>query len=215
MLSNALSANSPHGSRLQLFRLSNERREPLRVKIEIGGRFMLEDRSEHGGTAIDASIKALGIRSDAVVRIGERVVGYFDTIGRIEGTVERLAQDGFVVELATTLRKRDKLAAQLIWLANRDQLGLPEDRRHDRIVPRDPRIMVRNLSNGLAPTIAGHVIDVSLSGARVSVSGEFQKGDDLMLGTTPARVVRVFDGGVAVEFRAPVPEKMFSPAIRL
>jgi len=36
-----------------------------------------------------------------------------------------------------------------------------------------------------------------------------------MLGTTPARVVRVFDGGVAVEFRAPVPEKMFSPAIRL
>ncbi|MCA3607426.1 MAG: PilZ domain-containing protein [Methylobacterium sp.] len=215
MLSNALSANNPQASQLQLFRLSSERRVPLRVKIEIGGRFMLEDRSEHGGTAINASIKALGIRSDAVVRIGERVVGYFDTIGRIEGSVERLAEDGFVVELATTLRKRDKLAAQLIWLANREQLGLPEDRRHDRIVPRDPRIMVRNLSNGLAPTITGHVIDISLSGARVSVPGEFQKGDDLLLGTTPARVVRAFDGGVAVEFRAPVPEKMFSPGIRL
>ena len=153
--------------------------------------------------------------TEGTLRIGERVVGYFDTIGRIEGNIERLTPEGFVVELATTLRKRDKLAAQLIWLANRDQLSLPEDRRHDRIVPRDPRLMVRNLSNGLAPTIAGHVIDVSLSGARVSVPGEFQKGDDLMLGTTPARVVRVFDGGVAVEFRAPVPEKMFSPAIRL
>jgi len=123
MLSNALSANNPQGSQLQLFRLSSERRVPLRVKIEIGGRFMLEDRSEHGGTATDASIKALGIRSDAVVRIGERVVGYFDTIGRIEGTVERLTPEGFVVELATTLRKRDKLAAQLIWLAR-----IPEGR---------------------------------------------------------------------------------------
>lgn len=215
MLSNALSANSPQAARFRLFRLSDERRAPPRVKIEVGGRFMLEDRSEHGGTAMDASIKALGIRSDADVRIGERVIGYFDTIGRIEGTIERVTDGGFVVELATTLRKRDRLAAQLIWLANRSQLNLPEDRRHDRIVPRDPRIMVRNLSNAMAPTVPGHVIDVSRSGASVSVRGMINKGDELMLGTTPARVVRLFDGGVAVEFRASVPERMFSPDIRL
>ncbi len=215
MLSNALSANSPQGAQFRLFRLSGDRRAPPRVKIEIGGRFMLEDRTEHGGTVLEASIKALSIRSDADVRIGERLVGYFDTIGRIEGTIERVTEGGFVVELATTLRKRDKLAAQLIWLANREVLNLPEDRRHDRIVPRDPRIMVRNLSNSLAPTVAGHIIDVSLSGASVSVRGEFKRGDELMLGTTPARVVRVFDGGVAAEFRAPVPDKMFSPDIHL
>ncbi len=176
---------------------------------------MLEDRTEHGGTAIDATIRTLGIRSDANVRIGERIVGYFDTLGRIEGTVERITDQGFSLDLATTLRKRDKLAAQLIWLANRSVLNLPEDRRHDRIVPRDPRITVRNLSNLTAPEISGHIIDVSLSGASVSVRGSFNRGDEIMLGSTPARVVRVFDNGVAAEFRAPVPEKMFSPSIRL
>ena len=40
--------------------------------------------------------------------------------------------------IGATARKRDKLAAQLTWLANRDILNLPEDRRHDRIVPRNP-----------------------------------------------------------------------------
>ena len=40
--------------------------------------------------------------------------------------------------ISATPRKRDKLAAQLTWLANRHILGLPEDRRHGRIAPRNP-----------------------------------------------------------------------------
>lgn len=215
MHSTGLSANSQAGTHVRLFKLALDRRAPPRVKIAIGGRFMLEDRSEHGGTAVDASIKAIAIRSDATVRLGERVVGYFDTIGRVEGTVERLTEDGFALDLATTLRKRDKLASQLIWLANRDILNLPEDRRHDRVVPRDPRVQVRNLSDLSRPAIAGHIIDISPGGAGVSVAGAFGKGDEIMLGTTPARVVRAFDGGIAVEFRAPIPDAMFSPDIQL
>jgi hypothetical protein len=215
MLSTGLSANSPKGAHFRLFRLSTERRTPPRVPIAVGGRFMLEDRTEHGGTAVDASIRAISVRTDAVARVGERVVGYFDTIGRIEGQIERLNPDGFMLELATTLRKRDKLAAQLTWLANRAVLNLPEDRRHDRVVPRDPRVTVKNLSDVSQSAMAGHLIDLSQGGAGVSVNGSFQKGDELILGTTPARVVRVFDGGVAVEFRAPIPDVMFSPEIRL
>ena len=34
--------------------------------------------------------------------------------------------------ISATPRKRDKLAAQLTWLANRHILNLPEDRRHGR-----------------------------------------------------------------------------------
>lgn len=215
MLSTGLSANSQAGTHIRLFKLSLDRRAAPRVKIAIGGRFMLEDRSEHGGTAINASIKAIAIRSDANVRLGERVVGYFDTIGRLEGTIEHLNDDGFTLELATTLRKRDKLASQLIWLANRDILNLPEDRRHDRVVPRDPRVQVKNLSDLGREPVGGHIIDISLGGAGVSIAGAFKKGDEIMLGTTPARVVRAFDGGIAVEFRAPIPEAMFSPDLQL
>lgn len=200
----------------KLFRMSAERRQTPRVTLAIGGRVMLEDRSEHPATAQDASLKAMTIESEIDPRLGERVVGYFYTIGRIEGTVSRLTEKGFVLDITTTLVKREKLAGQLTWLANRDMLNLPEDRRHDRIVPRDPRILVRQMSNPSGAELPGHLIDVSRSGAAASVRGAtFKKGDEVMLGTTPARVVRAFDGGIAVEFYGQVPEHMFSEGIRL
>jgi hypothetical protein len=198
----------------RLFRLSAERRVAPRVRISIGGRFMLENRTEYGGTASEASLQALVVEADCTPRIGERVVGYFYSIGRVEGQVVRLMPGGFVIEMVTTLVKRDKLANQLTWLANREILNLPEDRRHDRVVPRDPRIAVTNLASPAAPMQA-HLIDVSRSGAAVAVRGDFTRGDEIMLGTTPARVVRAFEGGIAVEFHGSVPDAMFDVDIRL
>lgn len=210
----ALTKNLADAPTQRIYRLTPEKRQVPRVHISIGGRFMLENRSEHGGTACEASIQALSIESDATCRLGERIVGYFYTIGRIEGRVVRLTERGFVMEIVTTALKRDRLANQLTWLANRDILNLPEDRRHDRIVPRDPRVEVRNVSEAGA-SVVGHIIDVSRSGAAVSVKGDFKVGDELLLGTTPAFVVRAFDGGIATEFLASVPDAMFSVAIRL
>jgi hypothetical protein len=116
----------------------------------------------------------------------------------------------------TTPLQRDRLAGQLTWLANRDMLNLPEDRRHDRIVPRDPRVSVRQLSNPAGSELVGILIDVSRGGAAASVKGgTFKKGEEILLGTTPARVVRAFEGGIAVEFYGQVPETMFSENIKL
>lgn len=198
----------------KLFRLSPEQRVVPRVPISIGGRFMREDRSEHGGTAIAASITALTIEAEVKCRLGERIVGYFYTIGRVEGRVAESADGSFTIDMATTPMKRDRLASQLTWLANRDILNLPEDRRHDRVVPRDPRIMVENRTRGGEPAL-GHLIDVSRSGAAVSIKGEFALGDDVVLGTTPAKVVRAFSGGIAIEFHGSVPDAMFDVDIRL
>lgn len=198
----------------KLFRLSPEQRQVPRVPISIGGRFMLEDRSEHGGTATEASIAALTIEAETKARMGERVVGYFYTIGRVEGRITQLTPTGFTIDMATTVMKRDRLASQLTWLANRDILNLPEDRRHDRVVPRDPRITVENKTRG-GEALLGHLIDVSRSGAAVSIKGEFQLGDDVVLGTTPAKVVRAFSGGIAIEFYGSVPDAMFDVDIRL
>jgi hypothetical protein len=55
--------------------------------------------------------------------------------------------------------------AQLTWLANRDILNLPEDRRHDRIVPRNP-IAILTLEDGSKMTC--RIIDMSLSGAAIA-----------------------------------------------
>jgi hypothetical protein len=214
-MSLAIRKTSPEFATQRIFRLSPEKRAIQRVRISIGGRFMLEDRSEHGGTAVEASVQAMAIDCDARPNVGERVIAYFYTIGRVEGKVVRLTDQGFVLDIATTVMKRDRLANQLTWLANRDILNLPEDRRHDRIVPRDPRIDVRNLTNPFPAAVQGHLIDVSRSGAAVSIKGPFVKDDEIMLGTTPARVVRAFDGGIAIEFHGPVPDAMFDVDIRL
>lgn len=199
----------------RLFRMTAEQRMVPRVKIAIGGRFMREDRSEYGCTTIDASLQAITIETEIKCRPGERVIGYFYTIGRVEGKAARQTDNGFVMEITTTPIKRDRLANQLTWLANRELLNLPEDRRHDRVVPRDPRIAVRNLTNASEPETSGHLIDISRSGAAVSIRGAFARGDEIMLGTTPARVVRAFDGGIAVEFHGSVPDAMFDVDIRL
>jgi hypothetical protein len=198
----------------KLFRMSAERRIAPRVSISIGGRFMREDRLEYGGTALEASLQSLVIEAECKPRTGERIIGYFFSIGRVEGHVVRLTDTGFVLDMATTVLKRDKLASQLTWLANRDILNLPEDRRHDRVVPRNPRIEVTNLASAAQP-ISGHLIDVSRSGAAVSIRGRFEHGDEIMLGTTPARVVRAFDGGIAVEFHGPMPDAMFDVDMQL
>lgn len=198
----------------RLFRLSPEKRVAPRVSINVDGRLMLNDRSEHRAVTIDASLKAMALRTDARAEAGERVVGYFDTLGRLEGIVERPTHNGLVIELNTTIGKRDRLAAQLIWLANRDMLNLPDDRRHDRIVPNDPQVNVWRSAGSQEP-IPGQLFDLSHSGAGIAIIGTFKPAEELIIGSTRARVVRVFDRGIAVEFRVPIPDKLFNPDIRL
>jgi hypothetical protein len=99
--------------------------------------------------------------------------------------------------VGATARKRDKIAAQLTWLANRHILGLPEDRRHGRINPRIPtgRLI---LPNGI--NITCRVIDISQSGAAISTDERPDIGTPITIGRTPGRVVRHLDNGIAIEF---------------
>ena len=99
--------------------------------------------------------------------------------------------------IAATTRKRDKLAAQLTWLANRHILGLPEDRRHGRMAPRKP-IARLILPNGL--NVSCRIIDISQSGAGIATDQRPQLGSLVTLGTVPGRVVRHLEEGFAIEF---------------
>ncbi len=118
--------------------LSEERRRFQRVRVNLLGRYMLADRREFPCQVVDMSPGGMALIAPVNGKAGERVIAYIDHVGRLEGTIVRQFQNGFAMTIAATPRKRDKLAAQLTWLANRHVLGLPEDRRHGRVVPRDP-----------------------------------------------------------------------------
>ena len=133
-------------------------------------------------------------------KIGERVIAYIDHIGRLEGQTLSLPKRGcFIMSITATERKREKLAAQLTWIANRHELGLPEDRRHDRLTPRRTLNEI-TLEDGRK--IMCRLLDLSLSGAAVDMNDRLPIGTPVRLGSLRGRVVRHFADGIAIEFAA-------------
>lgn len=174
-----------------------ERQSFQRVEVTIYGRYMLADRSEFPCRVVEMSPGDLDMNGEKVGQPGERVVAYLDHIGRVEGRILHTMDDGFSMTVVASERKRDKLAAQLTWLANRHELDLPEDRRHERVVPRNPISTLRLPDDQQYQCRIG---DLSLSGAALQVEVKPEIGTPVFLGAVRGRVVRHFEDGVAIEF---------------
>src|SRR3984957_20903724 len=181
--------------RPQLRAMSEDRRRFQRVSVNLTGRYMLADRREFACQVVNMSPGGIALIAPGAGQPGERVIAYVDHLGRLEGHVARIFQNGFAMTIAATTRKRDKLAAQLTWLANRHILGLPEDRRHGRIAH-------RNLAGHPAPrggvSIGCRIIDLSQSGAGIASDERPAIGALVALGKVQARVVRHLEDGFAV-----------------
>ena len=168
-----------------------------RVKVSVLGRYMLADRREFPCQVLQMSPGDAAVIAPVAGDVGEKVIAYLDHIGRVEGTVRSAMDGGFEMDLSASPRKRDRMAAQLTWLANKDILNLPEDRRHERVVP-DIRHSSVVLDDGRRYNCK--IIDISLSGAAVELAVRPAMGTPLTLGRMRARVIRHFADGVAVEF---------------
>lgn len=189
-----------------------ERRRHARVKLALLGRYMLEDRREYPCQTIDISVGGLSLTAPVRGALGERVVAYFDGLGRVEGAILRHIDFGFVMTANMPASKREKLVNQLTWLANRKTLGLPEDRRHERIVPNVVNTTLRFADGSTAPA---RIVDISVSGAAVSCTSLAPMGAMLHIGRRPARVVRVFEHGLALEFALPLSFDVFDENVIL
>ncbi len=192
-----LSDDIPAPVTAAVLRSRAEEQQFQRVKVSILGRYMLADRREFPCQVLSMSPGDAIVIAPVAGIVGERVIVYLDHLGRIEGTVLEQVDGGFLMSIAASPRKRDKMAAQLTWLANKDILNLPEDRRHERVVP-DIRHSTVVLDDGRRYNCK--IIDISLSGAAVELDVRPAMGTPITLGRMRARVVRHFQNGVAVEF---------------
>ena len=174
---------------------AQERRRHQRVRVNLLGRYMLADRTEYPCQVVNMSPG--GMAAPVCGNVGDRVIAYVDHLGRLEGKIARMLQNGFAMTISATPRKRDKLAAQLTWLANRSILNLPEDRRHGRFVPKvvAARLVLPNGTN-----IGIRIIDLSPSGAGIATPYRPEVGSLVTLGKIPGRVVRHLEEGFAMEF---------------
>ncbi|MDJ0933656.1 PilZ domain-containing protein [Breoghania sp.] len=173
-----------------------DKRRFQRVKVSLLGRFMLENKCEYPYQVINMSPSGAAVVAPVTTGEGERIIA---DIGRIEGNVVRTFEGGFAMTVNATPRKRDKLANQLTWLANRHELNLPEDCRHERFAPEESVSRI-TLADGREYTC--RVIDVSLSGAALATTVKPTIGTPITLGKMRARVVRHTEEGIAVEFAA-------------
>jgi hypothetical protein len=178
-------------------RASVEKSRFQRVKVSVLGRYMLADRREFPCQVLEMSPGDAVVIAPVTGTLGERVIIYLDHIGRVEGTLIDQVDGGFLIDISASPRKRDKMAALLTWLANKDVLNLPEDRRHERVVP-DNRHSTLVLDDGRRYNCK--IMDISLSGAAVELDVRPAMGTPVTLGRMRARVIRHFHNGVAVEF---------------
>lgn len=169
------------------------------VKVSLLGRYMLPSKREFPCQTTAMSPGDVVLVGPVVGAVADPVIAYIDHIGRLEGRIQAVFDGGFAMSIEATLRKRDKLADQLTWLANRHALNLPEDRRHERTAPRT------NVSQIALPdgrSYSCRILDLSLSGAAISMNVTPAIGTPVALGRLRGRIVRHFEGGIAIEFAA-------------
>ncbi len=167
------------------------------VEVTLFGRFMRQDKQEYPCQIQSMSSGSATLITPNIGDTGERIIAYIDHLGRIEGKILRVFQGGFAMSVNATPHKRDKLAAKITWIANRHELSLPEDRRHERIEPTRSITSIK-LEDGRTYDV--RIIDLSLSGAAMQMEVRPAIGTLMWLGNMRGRIIRHFDDGVAIEF---------------
>jgi hypothetical protein len=180
-----------------LTRIVADRRRHKRVAVTLLGRYMRQNKQEYPCKLVDVSAGGAALMSPVMPDIGERIVASFDHIGMLDGEVVREIDGGFAIKIIATKHKREKLVAQITWLVNRGEIDTNEERRHERITPRNG-IVALQLAEDISLTC--RVLDISISGASVATPARPMIGSEVTLGRLRARVVRHHAEGFGVQF---------------
>jgi PilZ domain len=173
--------------------LRRHRRLPLRIE----GRYMRADHSEHACTTTDMSVGGARVVSDAAVETGERIVVYFEHLGGLEGIVARPCAAGFAIHFRVSEHKKEKLAAQIMWLVNRDAFPDELGRTHERVGAVGRRTTLQ-LDEGVVIDV--ELLDLSASGASLGTTARPALGEDVFIGKVRAVVRRHHDKGIGLQF---------------
>lgn len=180
-------------------RITPDRRRYKRFAVPLLGRFMRANKQEYPCKLNDVSLGGVSLMSPVPVELEERIVAYFDHLGGLEGRVVRQFDGGFAMTLSATQHKREKLAAQIMWLINRHEIKGAEERRHDRVqVANAMQLSALRLPEDIV--IQTKVLDVSLSGASLATEARPPIGAEVQLGKLRARVARHHEQGIGVQF---------------
>ncbi|MET3925372.1 PilZ domain-containing protein [Devosia sp. 2618] len=134
--------------------------------------------------------------------VGAKWLGSFPEIGILRGNVIRV--DGprtAVLQIIIGTEGRRRLATTIRWLVRRDRGLSKELRRAPRVAPRQPHTQVSIGQQGQDQAI---LLDISATGAKITSELQLELGTEILVGSIPARVVRVEKRAFGVEFLEPL-----------
>ena len=173
-----------------------DKRRHRRVELILKARFMLPDQSEHDASLLNISAGGVALKTEIRPEHGANVIVYVQDLGRLEGTVVRMLDEGFAIAFTSGARHRDRLVDKLTAKLNPDAIASSDDRIHSRIE-----------GAGLAHLIFadGHetlcrVLDMSFGGVSLAVEEKPRLGEPIMVGRMQGRVVRHHEQGIGVAF---------------
>jgi hypothetical protein len=176
---------------------TGDMRKHRRLPLALHGRFMRADRNEYTCELKNISVGGAAIITPNMPEMGERVVVYLEHLGGLEGTVTRLLPDGFAFVFKATEHKREKLAAQIMWLVNRDEFPDQAGRTHERIGTLGRRTTLK-VEEGVIIDV--ELLDLSASGASIGTPARPPIGSLVIAGKTRAIVRRHHDHGIGLQF---------------
>lgn len=173
-----------------------ERRRHARVKAPLRARFLGADGNERPCLVVNISAGGALLRAKTPPEESETIVLYVDEIGRFESKVVRAGKHSFAVDYRGRRSKTARTADALTASLNRTKNAGVEQRAAPRIKHDEPALVT--LEDG--QQLPCSIIDISLTGASIEIDPRPPLGAALVLGKTPAKVVRRHETGVGVIF---------------
>lgn len=174
---------------------ADERRRHRRVDMTLKARVLKADGNEEPCLVVNISAGGALLKAVNPPQAGDRVVVYVDDVGRYEGLVIRSAKHHFAVDYRARKAKTRRAADNLTHALNTPHMRL-DRRASPRIKQDEPTVLT--LESG--ESFACEILDISLTGASVAIDPKPELGASIMVGRTPAKVVRRHEKGVGVVF---------------
>ncbi len=157
---------------------------------------MRSDKLDYPCRLKDISVVGATMSASTPLIVGEHLIVYLLHLGGLEGTVAGCTDDGFVMSISATQRKREKLAVQIKRLSAQGEVSESEE----RLFPRRPANEIAKLVLFDGTVLDCPMLDISRSGASIVTPIRPSLGTEVIFAEQRAVVVRHHEEGIAVEF---------------
>lgn len=189
-----------------------ERRAIPRVKVILPALCWNQSRPDFYAVTDDVARCGIRFKSAVVPAVGEFLTCSIRYAGSLESEVVRAGKHRFAVRVLRAEYPLKLFAQNLVDLAREQNARPLAERAAPRMVPRDQDVIVTTALGAILP---GRLINISVSGAAVSLDEPLEIGTLVMIGSTPARVARTFDNGIGAAFLSPLSDGQVGPDVVL